>query len=86
MMVLLVAWRAAEELRKDAVAHPIQIIARVGLGQQIRDENIVRQPAHHVLVSKTTERGYLLHKNIDGDLEKSVEIRVLDCLQRVERV
>mmetsp|Transcript_22934 Transcript_22934/g.64034 ORF Transcript_22934/g.64034 Transcript_22934/m.64034 type:complete len:279 (-) Transcript_22934:122-958(-) len=85
-MVPLVPWRAAQDLGEEAVAHPPQVVPRVRLGQQVRDDQVVREPAHRVLAPEAAERRHLLDEDVHGDLEGPVEVRVLDRLQRVERV
>mmetsp|Transcript_30600 Transcript_30600/g.62458 ORF Transcript_30600/g.62458 Transcript_30600/m.62458 type:complete len:381 (+) Transcript_30600:147-1289(+) len=86
VMVPLVPGRAAQELGEDAVGHPRQVVPRVGLAEEVRHQEVVKDAGHEVLVAEASERADLLHHDVHEHLQEAVDVGVLHGLQGVEGV
>ena len=87
-VVRVVGLRAPEDARPGPVRHPGQVVAGMGLGEQVRHDQIVEHARQRVFGCQSKaradpdDRRRPLHEDVAGHLQRAVGVRVLHCFQR----
>lgn len=78
-VVIVMRQRAAEDAGQEAMRHPRKVVSRMGFGEKVSDDEIVRDARKGVLGEWCGHQGrpiesHALHCDIGGDLQEAVAI------------